>query len=39
MIGQNLNAPTQMIAARIADNIMGQTQLAAELPAYNYQPM
>ncbi|MEM7190547.1 MAG: choline dehydrogenase [Pseudomonadota bacterium] len=33
----NLNAPTQMIAARAADFILGQPQLAQERPGFSFQ--
>lgn len=37
VISANLNAPTQMIAARAADYIAGHTQLAPETPPFAFQ--
>ena len=36
VVSGNLNAPTQMMAARIADHILGHQQKAPEMPEYNY---
>ena len=37
VVGGNLNAPTQMIASRIADHIIGVAQLAPEQASYSFQ--
>jgi choline dehydrogenase len=37
VVGGNLNAPTQMIASRIADHVIGVAQLAPEHASYSFQ--
>ena len=37
VVGGNLNGPTQMIASRIADHILGKPQLAPEYASYSFQ--
>jgi len=36
IIGGNLNGPTQMMASRIADHILGRQQLAPERARYSF---